>query len=607
MKTITTVIILLISSLFYAQDNYKYFPSYKTITSYFFKYYSESNIAEDTKLCFEKRPQGWYVTTRENNLDNLIRKNGLIWSVQSKQFEEINFTKRSELEPISDFAIQTINNWEGVHYNACPYFGYDGWDWDVINEYKTIDNLPDTTLYGVGRAYSSCASSLLHDNSGFADEEKRFKLADGKNCLNAEQLKRYRSYRHKAIEIFKKLNERDPKFETLVGHIGLKASHEHLTSFLDLCMYQNNEEALKELPDNVYNNFYVSIAKNYLSTCEKNAILFVNGDTDTYPLLYVQAKYNFRRDVTVINAGMLLANRYVEHLREPVFDAAGINFSFNTQALKNHQREVIYISKDSTKVWDLKKLMVYLNDDKNILHEPTYDIFMIMGGQFKTKLKGKTIEWQFQRNNYILQDELLVMDIILNHGDNRPVYFVLSLNSDKLCGLQHYLQIEGLAYKLYNENKTPTLTDGSINVEKLYNSLMLNFSYDGKTVIQSTDQPLISNTAWQFGVLAYQLIENKEKEKAIKVIDKYFMEYPNSIAPYNEDVIYLFQKYYELGEINKANDIGKQILFNMKNKLVHNPGLFDRYITTEKNENVKSKIKEASEKYGQEAFYKGML
>ncbi len=607
MKLFLSITIIFLTNLYQAQDNYKYYPSYKTVASYFFKHYSELNIEENTKLYFEKRPQGWYVATRENNIDNLIRKDGLIWSIKSKQFEEINFIKRNEIEPVSDFGIQTINYWEGAHYNACPYFGYDGWDWDVINEYKIIDNLPDTTLYGVGRAYSSCASSLLHDNSGFADEERQFKLPEGKNSMNANQLSLYRSYRHKAIEIFKKLNERNPKFETLIGHIGLKASHEYLTSFLDMCMYQSNEEAMKELPENVYNDFYISLAKNYLNTCEKNAILFVNGDSDTYPLLYVQAKYKFRTDVTVINAGMLLANRYVEHLREPVFDAAGIQFSFNTEALKQHKREVIYISKDSSKVWELKNLMQYLNDDKNMIHEPSYDVFMIKGNRLKTKLHGKKIEWQFQRDEYILQDELLVMDIILNHGDKRPIYFVLSLNSDKLCGLQQYLQIEGLAYKLYDQGKAPTLTDGSINVEKLYNSLMHNYSYDGKKEIQTTDHPMIGNISWQFGVLAYELIEKKENEKAIKVIDKYFNEYPNTIVPYNEDVIYLLQKYYELGEFKKANEIGKQILENMKLNKVHIPGLFDKYNTIEKNEFVKNKIKEASEKYKQEEFYKGMF
>ena len=118
---------------------------------------------------------------------------------------------------------------------------------------------------------------------------------------------------------------------------------------------------------------------------------------------------------------------------------------------------------------------------------------------------------------------------------------------------------------------------------------------------------MISNISWQFGVLAYELIEKKENEKAIKVIDKYFNEYPNTIVPYNEDVIYLLQKYYELGEFKKANEIGKQILENMKLNKVHIPGLFDKYNTIEKNEFVKNKIKEASEKYKQEEFYKGMF
>ena len=63
---------------------------------------------------------------------------------------------------------------------------------------------------------------------------------------------------------------------------GAIISNEYVTSFLDLRLYQNEEEAKKELKEGLYNDFFISLATNYLNSCDSNAILFCMGDNDTY-------------------------------------------------------------------------------------------------------------------------------------------------------------------------------------------------------------------------------------------------------------------------------------------------------------------------------------
>jgi len=57
-------------------------------------------------------------------------------------------------------------------------------------------------------------------------------------------------------------------------------------------------------------------AFNLLAPLEPDAIIFTNGDNDTFPLWYIQTVENFRTDVRVANLSLLETNWYIQQLRD---------------------------------------------------------------------------------------------------------------------------------------------------------------------------------------------------------------------------------------------------------------------------------------------------
>ncbi|MBC8005868.1 MAG: DUF2723 domain-containing protein, partial [Verrucomicrobia bacterium] len=62
------------------------------------------------------------------------------------------------------------------------------------------------------------------------------------------------------------------------------------------------------------------MARNYLESCEKDAILFTHADNDTYPLWYCQEVEGIRKDVRVVVMPYLQAEWYIAQLQQKVYE-----------------------------------------------------------------------------------------------------------------------------------------------------------------------------------------------------------------------------------------------------------------------------------------------
>ena len=87
----------------------------------------------------------------------------------------------------------------------------------------------------------------------------------------------------------------------------------------------------------------IEVAKNYLNSCDKNAILFTNGDNDTFPLWYAQEVEGIRTDVKVVNLSLFNTDWYIDQMKRATYEAAPIPSSLEEKHYRAGKRDYTLI------------------------------------------------------------------------------------------------------------------------------------------------------------------------------------------------------------------------------------------------------------------------
>jgi hypothetical protein len=561
-KQFSFVLLLLVCvNPLWAQGNLFKYPLFEQVVKEFMVTYDSEELDEDYTYSFAKKRDGWHVELTEKGG---VTEDYLFWKLSNGKYKKLNLPKQRNKKKAKQASDYYPENWKSVHYNVCPYYGYTGWEYDVVADYSTQKNLPDSFVYGVGRAYSTMASNLLNNNSGFADSSKTFKLKMGRNALNSEQLATYRKYRHEAIAWFTKAGQMNPKLQTLVGEIGVKTANEFVCSFLDLRIYQNEEEAMKELPDTLYSEVYLNAAKNYLMSCSPNAVLLTNGDNDTYPLIYLQVKKGYRRDVLVVNASLLNTERYVNSLRTKVLDAKPLKLSMSYADIENDKRSILLIDSDNESYVDLYSWIQYALTDSNS-QKNSGKTYYNGPSQYITFPAGKdTINWYFP-THYMYLGQLAYLDEIANEFGKRPIYFTVTLNNESMMGLEGYFSLEGMSYRLTgkiceDENSSGI---GCVATDSLYANLMQRHLYNSYDKDIHIHRMLVSNYRNLFRRLAETLVHQNKLDSAKVVLQKCINLFPNAMVPFDYDMLGMIEYSYKSGDMDLGDSIAFAIVENI--------------------------------------------
>lgn len=324
------------------------------------------------------------------------------------------------------------------------------------------------------------------------------------------------------------------------------------------------------------------IAKAYLDSCAPNAILFTNGDNDTFPLWYVQEVEGYRTDVRVVNLSLLNTDWYIDQQRRKAYDGDAVPFSFNWNQYVQGTRDVLYYRDMGVKGrWDAKDFVEFTKRDDDMVK------FQAGGGKTLPMYPQKKlrididkdaviangvvaeadsasivdyIDWNWQ-SNVITKRDLMVIDLIANNDWTRPIYFSITVgNSPKaFFWLTDYFRLEGMAYRFvpqFHQGSGNGIDYGRVDTDIMYENLLHNFSYgnmeDPEVYLDETNRRLSYNLRTIYGRLANELILEGDKERAIEVLD-YAMEImPAEKFGYNYFIFSLIESYYRAGAMDKA-------------------------------------------------------
>jgi len=329
-------------------------------------------------------------------------------------------------------------------------------------------------------------------------------------------------------------------------------------------------------------------AKNYLDSCAPNAILFTNGDNDTFPLWNVQEVEEYRTDVRVINLSLLNTDWYINQMRRKAYDSDPVPLTLPEEKIRQGTNDYlpVYERKQIKGHIDVDDLINFiLNDNpqtkvsigsgKKVDYVPTKKL-KIKVNKEKVVANGTVtpeeadevldeIKWQIKKD-YVLKNDLTILDILASNDWERPIYFASTTGLSSYIGLENYFRAEGMAYRLVPLKKSNPGdgNPGYVNSDILYDRLMNQFQWGGMDVndiyMDETNRRMTMSLRITFSRLADQLYEENKLEKAKEVLDKAFEVMPEKNVPYDVFVMYLAESYYKIGENERANEIVRKLV-----------------------------------------------
>lgn len=326
------------------------------------------------------------------------------------------------------------------------------------------------------------------------------------------------------------------------------------------------------------------VAFDYLESCAPDAILFTNGDNDTFPLWYAQEVEGKRTDIRVCNLMLLNTDWYINQMKLKTYESDPLPITLPVKKYYDGINNQVFIVEKTKDPVDISTIIEWVNSDNKgtkvqVTATEMYDVIpsrtiripidaakVLASGTVKPEDADKIVPYiDIQlKGNSILKSQLIVLDILAHNNWERPIYFVTGYHNDAF-GLEEYFQLEGLCFRLVpikSQNKN-WLEYGRVDTDILYNNMInkfvwgganeedVNLDYNHKRTL------IVIKARLNYARLAKALAEEGKNEKAIQSLDFCMDKLPLEKVPYDPYMADIVESYFAAGATDKAVAMAK--------------------------------------------------
>ncbi|MBN1481578.1 DUF2723 domain-containing protein [candidate division KSB1 bacterium] len=320
---------------------------------------------------------------------------------------------------------------------------------------------------------------------------------------------------------------------------------------------------------------------NILQTCEPEAIVFTNGDNDTFPLWFLQYVYNIRPDVRVVNLSLLNTSWYIKQLKnqEPKVPIS----------LKDDQVEKLEIIP-----WKTREIAIPVPARARV--EALKDLGEFISLEETEMLSDTTLKLRVEPTVFgqaIRIQDYMVLNIVSANKWRKPIYFAVTVSDQNKVNFDDYLRMDGLSFKIvpYQVEK--------VNADKLEKNLTEVFQYrnlnNPDVYFNDNIIGLLQNYRAAFLRLAHVYFTERQYDKLGAILEKMEEAMPFKVIP-APDVRLPLQvgQYYSFA--GKPEEFLRLAEFAY-NEEPHNPEVVGTFITLLEREKQYDKALDVLEKW----------
>ena len=291
---------------------------------------------------------------------------------------------------------------------------------------------------------------------------------------------------------------------------------------------------------------------NYLKSCEEQAILFSNGDNDTFPLWYNQEVEEVGTDKRVCNLSYLQTDWYISQMKRPYYESQALPITWEYKDYMPGKNEIARVDNRLGQPVSVEKAFNFLRSDDPRTKSREGDNYLPSDQLYITTPAGE--QMMLKKKRMYTRSEMMIMEMIEQNDFNRPMYFCATVGNDYYLGLEPWLELTGLTYQI-----TPTRSaDGQprVNTEKMYENMLHKFQYGNMNIpgiyIDENLMRMCRTHRMMFAQLAEQLLRENQREKALEVLDFAEQQLPGYNIPYDYTSATMAGLYFILKEDEKA-------------------------------------------------------